>query len=277
MDSDVPAMGFLYGYLVEAKNEIARRFNNDRSKFEDVFHIIDKRWDMTQDKIIEELRLFQDAEGSFGKEIAKRQWKNINFDPAKWWLNHGTSAPNLGKLAARVLSLTCSSSACERCWSSYEQVHTKKRNRILHDRMRDLVFVKFNSKLRQKKENKDRDPIVKSFHDALEDEDNEWITGTEPTEGKIEQEEETRALSHGVAAAPQGVERTKRTVKSKKRKRLIPTFEHEESSPSSDGEDDYDTYMLSGSGSEDVAAEQYSQIIALDALAANVELWMLMC
>jgi hypothetical protein len=41
---------------------------------------------------------------------------------AKWWLNHGSSAPNLRKLAARILSLTCSSSACERCWSSYEQV-----------------------------------------------------------------------------------------------------------------------------------------------------------
>jgi hypothetical protein len=126
MDSDVPAMGFLYGY--QAKIEISRRFSNDRSKFEDVFHIIDKRWDSklktplhragyylnpfyyyqnklaieedetfrdavincitklipneeTQDKIIEELQVFQDAEGSFGKEMARRQWKNINFDP----------------------------------------------------------------------------------------------------------------------------------------------------------------------------------------------------
>jgi hypothetical protein len=35
----------------------------------------------TQDKIIEELQVFQDAEGSFGKEMARRQWKNINFDP----------------------------------------------------------------------------------------------------------------------------------------------------------------------------------------------------
>ena len=57
----------------------------------------------TQDKIIEELQKFQDAEGSFGKDIAKRQCKNINFDPgmknchlaqsafhflAKWCLNH---------------------------------------------------------------------------------------------------------------------------------------------------------------------------------------------
>jgi hypothetical protein len=35
----------------------------------------------TQDKIIEELQTFQDAEVSFGKEIAKMQCKNIHFDP----------------------------------------------------------------------------------------------------------------------------------------------------------------------------------------------------
>ena len=45
MDSDVPAMGFLYGSLLEAKNEISRRFNNEKSKFQEVFHFIVKRWD----------------------------------------------------------------------------------------------------------------------------------------------------------------------------------------------------------------------------------------
>ena len=128
--------------------------------------------------------------------------------------------------------------------------------------MKDLVFVKFNSRLRQKKDNRDRDPIEKPVHDVvLEDEDNEWITGIEPTEGDPEQEEETGALSQGVPAAPRGVERTKRANQEKsrmgrKRKRLIPTFEEEESSPSSDGEDDNDITMLSGSDSE-AAAKPY--------------------
>lgn len=45
MDSDVPAMGFLYGCLLEAKNEISERFGNDQSKIQEVFAIIDKRWD----------------------------------------------------------------------------------------------------------------------------------------------------------------------------------------------------------------------------------------
>ena len=118
------------------------------------------------------------------------------------------------------------------------QVHTKRRNRLLHDRMRDLVFVKFNSKLRQKKDNKDKDPIEKPVLDALEDEDNEWITGIEPIEVDPEQEGETATSSHGVAAAPQGQERRKAGTQTRKRMRLIPTTIEDDdlSASSSDGE-----------------------------------------
>ena len=118
------------------------------------------------------------------------------------------------------------------------QVHTKRRNRLLHDRMRGLVFVKFNSKLRQKKDKKDRDPLEKPVLDALEDEDNEWITGIEPIEVDPEQEGETATSSHGVAAAPQGQERRKAGTQTRKRKRLIPTTIEDDdlSASSSDGE-----------------------------------------
>ena len=118
------------------------------------------------------------------------------------------------------------------------QVHTKRRNRLLHDRMRDLVFVKFNSKLRQKKDKKDRDPLEKPVLDALEDEDNEWITGIEPIEVDPEQEGEIGASSQGVAAAPQGQERRKAGTQTRKRKRLIPTTIEDDdlSASSSDGE-----------------------------------------
>lgn len=92
------------------------------------------------------------------------------------------------------------------------QVHTK-RHRLLHDRMKDLVFVKFNSRLKQKKDDMDKDPIEKRVHYVvLEDEDNKWITSIEPTKGDEEQEEETETSSQGVAAASQREieERTKR-------------------------------------------------------------------
>jgi hypothetical protein len=83
--------------------------------------------------------------------------------------------------------------------------------------MRSLVYIKFNSKLKQKKGNKDKDPLEVHMVDALEDEDNEWIIGIEPTEDQ-DQEGETGATSQsqGIAAASQreetkrGGQRTKR-------------------------------------------------------------------
>ena len=45
MDSDVPAMGFLHGYMLEAKKEIALRFDNDQTRYKSFWEIIDKRWD----------------------------------------------------------------------------------------------------------------------------------------------------------------------------------------------------------------------------------------
>lgn len=87
------------------------------------------------------------------------------------------------------------------------QVHTKRRNKLLHDRMKDLVFVKFNSKLRQTKD-KNRDPIEKPVLDVLEDEDHEWITGIEPKGGgEQEQEGEIGESSQGLAVATQGQEK----------------------------------------------------------------------
>lgn len=45
MDSDVPAMSFLHGCLLDAKKEIAKRFDNDASRYKDVWEKIDRRWD----------------------------------------------------------------------------------------------------------------------------------------------------------------------------------------------------------------------------------------
>lgn len=154
----------------------------------------------TQDSIIEELNAYQEQQGAFGHDIAVRQRRNKAFNPAKWWLNYGSTTPNLRLLATRILNLTCSSSACERNWSVFEQVHTKRRNKLLHDRMRDLVFVKFNSKIREKRENKRKDPIEREFNDVLEDELNEFITGVAPT--NADQEEEHDAAQDGASQEP---------------------------------------------------------------------------
>jgi hypothetical protein len=40
-----------------------------------------------------------------------------------WWKLYGTEVPLLQKMAMRILSLTSSSSGCERNWSVYEMVN----------------------------------------------------------------------------------------------------------------------------------------------------------
>lgn len=42
--------------------------------------------------------------------------------PAYWWDSSGDDCPELQRFEIRVLSLTCSSSGCERNWSAFEQV-----------------------------------------------------------------------------------------------------------------------------------------------------------
>ncbi|GJX80128.1 retrovirus-related pol polyprotein from transposon TNT 1-94 [Tanacetum coccineum] len=81
---------------------------------------------------------------------------------------------NLQKFAIRVLSLTCSATGCERNWSVFQHIHTKKRNRLAQGRINDMVFVKYNRALDRRCKNIDTaDPIL--LKDI--DESNEWLMG----------------------------------------------------------------------------------------------------
>ena len=64
-----------------------------------------------------------------------------------WWKMFGDTAPNVKDLAIKLLSQTSSSSGCERNWSVFERIHSKKRNKLEHQRLNDLVFVHYNFRL----------------------------------------------------------------------------------------------------------------------------------
>lgn len=61
--------------------------------------------------------------------------------------------------------------------------------------MRDLVSGKFNSKLRNKRENKPRDPIEKEVDDVVVDDDNEFISGIVALPSEMEEQ----CAPHGAA------------------------------------------------------------------------------
>ncbi|XP_047339582.1 uncharacterized protein LOC124943061 [Impatiens glandulifera] len=69
------------------------------------------------------------------------------MEPRMWWIVRGASATNLQKIALKLLSQPCSSSCCERNWSTYSFIHSIRRNKILPKRAEDLVFVHNNLRL----------------------------------------------------------------------------------------------------------------------------------
>ena len=130
-----------------------------------------------QDKISEELAKYRDALGTLGTNLAIRNRKLRA--PADWWATNGASAPNLRQFAIKVLSLTCSASGCERNWSVFENLHTKRRNRLAQSKLNDLVYIKYNRALMRRFDERDTiDPIsLKEIDDC-----NEWMLG------KVEEE-----------------------------------------------------------------------------------------
>ncbi|XP_043714749.1 uncharacterized protein LOC122663111 [Telopea speciosissima] len=126
------------------------------------------------------------SKGSFGRDMAIRQQTTIN--PITWWSTNGGHAFELSMLARCILGLCCSSSSCERNWSTFEFIHTKKRNRLEHSRLNDLVYVQYNSRLQerfqQRRElegkNKKYDPLILNELDWS----SEWMV-TQPVEDLV--------------------------------------------------------------------------------------------
>ncbi|KAL1207419.1 hypothetical protein V5N11_007013 [Cardamine amara subsp. amara] len=125
-----------------------------------------------------ELSLYKNRNCSFGRitlALKGCEKKNDKFDPGNWWSTYRCGAPTLQKLATRILALTSSSSGCERNWSSFEGIHTKKRNRLDVNRLNSLVYVQFNAKLfnKQKKIKEKNADVI--FDDGNEDTVEDWL------------------------------------------------------------------------------------------------------
>ncbi|XP_052111636.1 uncharacterized protein LOC127743011 [Arachis duranensis] len=113
---------------------------------------------------MQDIQLYRDQKESFGRESALKAIKRL--EPGEWWRLHGRSAPNLQKMVIRLLHQTTSSSGCERNWSLFEQIHSKRRNRLEHQRLSDIVYVTYNLRLqsRMHRKKKNYDPIDVQKH-----------------------------------------------------------------------------------------------------------------
>ncbi|XP_026459444.1 uncharacterized protein LOC113360109 [Papaver somniferum] len=125
-----------------------------------------------------ELRKYADAVGILGSPPCKR--RRNKDQPHEWWITFGgIDAPNLQKFAIRVLSLTCSASPCERNWSTFQNLHSQKRNRITQQKLNDSVFIQYNKKLQRRyleiQQYNDNDKANDPFFLEEHDENDEWL------------------------------------------------------------------------------------------------------
>ncbi|GKE28674.1 zinc finger, CCHC-type containing protein, partial [Tanacetum coccineum] len=133
------------------------------------------------DSMREQLNMYIDSMGQFGSDSARKT--RTKFAPYIWWRSYGIDTPLLQRFAITVLSQTCSASPCERNWSAFDNLNSKKRNCLLQQNLNDLVFIQYNTRLRRRfesiKTNKSLDPIL--LRDV--EENDEW---TIPTENELQ-------------------------------------------------------------------------------------------
>ncbi|CAI9270821.1 unnamed protein product [Lactuca saligna] len=171
-----PSMGFVYGEIKIAKEEIIKSLGGNEKHYKPIIDIINTkmkgRLDSTlyltsyllnpyyhyndsqlqyypdvMDAVLEffdtlfcgdlekqrqvetsDLPKYKKKDDRFGCDLAIKHCKvnNADFDPASWWGLFGGATPNLTKVAMSILSLTSSSSGCERKWSTFEGVSNIK-------------------------------------------------------------------------------------------------------------------------------------------------------
>ncbi|KAH7301454.1 hypothetical protein KP509_23G027600 [Ceratopteris richardii] len=98
--------------------------------------------------LMEDYDMYKNDYGSFASPVVhdpRRMQEGV-----KLWEMFGGCTPKLKSLAIRVLSQGSCASPCERNWSTYSLIHTKRRNRLLPSNANKLVYIHTNLRLLSK-------------------------------------------------------------------------------------------------------------------------------
>jgi hypothetical protein len=96
-------------------------------------------------RLREQLQAYRLEEEIFGCTSATKD--RPKTPPRTWWQFYGPEVPELQRFIIHVLRQRSSASTCERNWSSFNHIQSKKRNKLLSTRLEDLVYVHSNLKM----------------------------------------------------------------------------------------------------------------------------------
>ncbi|KAK3211316.1 hypothetical protein Dsin_016022 [Dipteronia sinensis] len=198
----MPGIGFIYCAMDSAKEQIAKILGNEEVAYKEIRKIIDDKWEFQLHQQLHAAAYFLNARFQYSEDYSSHRevkmgllmWMaklipndndrlhanlQIDFFRNKKWLfsldskklsstivaRFGDETPELKGFVMTVLSLTCSSSTCERNWSTFNTIHTKKRNRLDTKKLNSLVYIMYNTRLKHiflKKQalKDDEDPLV---------------------------------------------------------------------------------------------------------------------
>nr|CAD1822283.1 unnamed protein product [Ananas comosus var. bracteatus] len=158
-----PAIGSIYESMTKVKDSLRTYYIMDEGKCKTFLDIVDRR---------PAIRVQEGA-------------RNVQFQPCKRGSKHDLSWDVVGTIrrfsswpttsAVRILSQVCSTWTFERNWSTIQQVHSEKRNRLDKETLVDLLYVHYNLRLRSKGKPPDADPIALDEIDMT----SEWVEETE--------------------------------------------------------------------------------------------------
>ncbi|XP_031280774.1 uncharacterized protein LOC116139240 isoform X1 [Pistacia vera] len=120
---------------------------------------------------------FVSSRADFGTDLGIST--RTELDPAAWWQQHGISCLELQRIAIRILSQTCSSIGCEHTWSTYDQIHCKRRNCLSRKRWNDLTYVHYNVRLREHQMGRKFDDVISFDNTMLENILDDWLVESE--------------------------------------------------------------------------------------------------
>ncbi|KAL9674288.1 hypothetical protein QQ045_030560 [Rhodiola kirilowii] len=129
-----PAMSFLYRAIYKARDKMMWRFRMNKKKIEPYLEILDRRWDLQLRKNLHAAGYSHgdlDLKSKLTSEL--RLFKNAEGDFGRQTAIHDRNT----------------------------HIHSKKRNRLEHQKLDDLVYVRYNLRLQQRKQlrHQNYDPI----------------------------------------------------------------------------------------------------------------------
>ncbi|XWS48509.1 hypothetical protein CRYUN_Cryun13aG0084000 [Craigia yunnanensis] len=144
---------------------------------EDFFTVLEKLLptpELRRD-ITNQIFTFTRVKGLFACNLAMEARDTVS--PGLWWEQFGDSAPALQRVAIRILSQVCSTFTFERHWSTFQQIHSEKRNKIDKEILNDLVYVNYNLRLARQMRTKSVEPDPIQFDDIAMS--SEWVEESE--------------------------------------------------------------------------------------------------